>query len=279
MKNRHSFLLVLIGLIYSLSMHTAFASGFNFVFPGAQRARISQGYITNLSPPKKVSHLAYDYPFANYTKIAAVKGGNVRLSRWAFEDNDAWWPECYGNINDRGNYIILDHRGGLETWYFHMSNTGNTPGAGTQFALGQYMAKSDHTGCSSGAHLHFATKLNGTPFDPYAAPDWVSGEPVPTGFVDQNHVTRGPYALDRTKIRNKWLALEGRLGSPLGNDYYETTPPPPKTLLISWPLSEGCWPIRIIKNSKGGTFTLLAVALPMLLSITRPTFQMSAPTG
>ncbi len=142
----------------------------------------------------------------------------VRSSYWEFNDGEAW--DCDKSVMARGNYVILDHDGidpDLQTWYFHLSNTGNKPGTGTPFNhRGMYIAISDDTGCSSSDHLHFATKMDGVPFDPDANPDWAGGEPIPMGFRDQNHNVRGPYALDRTKIRNKWLELEGKLGSPLG---------------------------------------------------------------
>jgi hypothetical protein len=221
MKKNRAFVWIFLFLTLATGAKTVWAIGYDFVYPGASRAYITQGY-----SPK---HQAYDYFYSNRTKVAAIQSGFVSGSRWVFTDNDAWYPDCERTINDRGNYLILDHGGGLESLYFHLSNTGNTPGAGANFSLGQYTALSDHTGCSSGPHLHFATKLYDTPFDPYQNPDWVGGKPIPMGYKDQNHNVHGPYALDRTKIRNKWLDLEGRLGSPLGNDYYETTPPPLRT--------------------------------------------------
>jgi hypothetical protein len=63
------------------------------------------------------------------------------------------------------------------------------------------MALSGDTGCG-GAHLHFATKNNGTPFDPYAgSTNWVSGQPIPMGFRDQNGDVSG-YATTSIVIHN-----------------------------------------------------------------------------
>jgi hypothetical protein len=158
-----------------------------------------------------------------HTPVTSAQKGWVATSTWTFPDND---PDevCDNTIRSRGNYIVLNHTSddrtqgtGLESWYFHLSNTGNQPAVGVYFSLGQTMAKSGDTGCGT-AHLHFATKNNGVPFDPYAGTtNWVSGEPIPMGFRDQNGVVQGPFSLSNAKIRDKWLALEGSPGSPIEN--------------------------------------------------------------
>ena len=205
--------LIISGIAIFSIKGSALSYGYNLIFPAARRSAIS-GHTFN-NPP---SHQAYDYRFSNGTKVAAATAGTVQASDWDFDDDEPW--PCDGTINSRGNYIILDHGGGLTTWYFHLSNTGTTPTNGTSFYQGAYMAYADNNGCSGGAHLHFSTKLNGTPFDPYADNHWVGGKPIPMGYRNQNGTVNGPYALSDTKIRNKWLALEGLPGSPVGGYYY-----------------------------------------------------------
>jgi len=211
MKKRISLAICTSILTLTLLTITALAYGNNLSFPAGRRSVITKGY--------SGTHQALDYRMSNGTKVVAVKSGTVSSSHWGFADNEPWL--CDNSEDSRGNYIILDHGGGLTTWYFHLSNTGNTPGNGTYFHQGAYMALSDNTGCSSGAHLHFALKLNGTPIDPYAgSTHWVSGAPIPMGYRDQNGNVQGPFALDDTTIRNHWLALEGVPGSPVGNDFF-----------------------------------------------------------
>lgn len=145
-------------------------------------------------------------------------------SRWYFPDSHE--PPCDQQEPARGNYIILNHTSddrtegtGLETWYFHLSNTGAQPAAGNYFNMGEAMASSGDSGCGS-AHLHFAAKLDNNAFDPYAgSTHWVSGQPIPMGYRDQDHEIHGPFAIDNTAIYNQWIADEGAAGPPIEDDW------------------------------------------------------------
>jgi hypothetical protein len=214
MKKRFLISLVLLFVLVVLTRTTVLAYGRNFSFPAARYSRIvpNGGYTG--------SHKAYDYRFPSHTKVVAAKGGTVTQSEWEYADG--WPSDCTGGIRDRGNYIILDHGSGLTTEYFHLSNTDPSarPGVGRTFSRGSYMAPSDNNGCSTADHLHFATKLNGIPFDPYAGTtDWVSAQPIPMGYRDQNGTINGSYPLIDTKIEARWVAEEGKPGSPLGSKY------------------------------------------------------------
>ena len=123
------------------------AYGYNFTFPAARSFKISQGY----NP--QTGHLAYDYSFPRHSIVAAAKSGTVVDS--LFTHADEWDSQCQGGVADRGNYIILEHDGGVRTKYYHLSNWGNQPGIGAEFEQGEYMALSDDTSCSSADHLHF----------------------------------------------------------------------------------------------------------------------------
>lgn len=214
--NRH-IILYLTGIICLLPLlfhlEIAKAYGYNFVFPGGWHAPPSSyKYEDNRKP----NHRAWGFGFYAHTKVVAAKEGDIDDSLWDYDLGHE--PDCIGYKRDRGNYIELDHQNGLETWYFHLSRLGRTPAIGTPLAMGEYMAYSGDTGCG-GYHLHFETRMNNVPFDPYAGvTQWVSGEPIPMGYRDPNGKVYGPFALDNATIRDKWLALGGGAGSPISDN-------------------------------------------------------------
>jgi murein DD-endopeptidase MepM/ murein hydrolase activator NlpD len=63
-----------------------------------------------------------------------------------------------------GNYVIIVHAGGLVTLYGHLSVTMAT--VGQTVTQGQQIGVEGSTGNSTGVHLHFEVRLNGTPVDP-----------------------------------------------------------------------------------------------------------------
>jgi murein DD-endopeptidase MepM/ murein hydrolase activator NlpD len=75
-----------------------------------------------------------------------------------------------------GNAVLLVHANGLTTFYAHLSSTsvqiGQSVGAGEQVGL------VGSTGWSTGPHLHFETRINGTPYDPMG---WFGGAKTQIG--------------------------------------------------------------------------------------------------
>jgi murein DD-endopeptidase MepM/ murein hydrolase activator NlpD len=208
-RDRRTPFIAAIILVLSLT-DIASAHGVDLSFPAAILYGIRQGFSS--------SHQAIDYLLPSHTQVAAARQGTVVASYWGYDDNMNWYPCVYTNA-DRGNYIILDHGSGNQTWYHHLSKTGGTPTGGS-FFRGQAMALSDNTGCSTGNHLHFAVIVNGTATDPYAGTtQWVSGAPIAMGYSNQ-----GPFQIV-FGIEAKWVSNEGGAGSPMNVEHCPSNSP------------------------------------------------------
>ncbi len=63
-----------------------------------------------------------------------------------------------------GNTVIVDHGGGIATLYAHQSQL--AVGSGESVRRGEVVGYVGSTGYSTGPHLHFEVRVNGTPVDP-----------------------------------------------------------------------------------------------------------------
>ncbi|WP_373231246.1 M23 family metallopeptidase [Cohnella sp.] len=64
----------------------------------------------------------------------------------------------------RGNYIIITHRNGLESWYLHLSKIAVKTGQLVE--RGASIGKLGNSGRSTGPHLHFQVVLSEKPVNP-----------------------------------------------------------------------------------------------------------------
>jgi murein DD-endopeptidase MepM/ murein hydrolase activator NlpD len=94
-------------------------------------------------------HAGIDIAVPVGTPIHAAASGTVALAGW---------------VDGYGNYTCIDHGGGLATCYAHQSSLAVS--VGTHVTQGQVIGYSGNTGHSTGPHLHFEVRINGTPVDP-----------------------------------------------------------------------------------------------------------------
>ncbi|MDP4158363.1 MAG: M23 family metallopeptidase [Bacillota bacterium] len=89
--------------------------------------------------------------------IAAPIGTTVKCSREG-DVSYVGWSDVYGNM------IIVDHGKGLQSVYAHLS--GLSVKVGWPVLAGGDIGSCGNTGRSSGPHLHFEIRKNGTCVDP-----------------------------------------------------------------------------------------------------------------
>jgi murein DD-endopeptidase MepM/ murein hydrolase activator NlpD len=93
-------------------------------------------------------HTGIDIAVGYGTPIVASASGTVIFSGW---------------MGGYGNFVIVDHGGGLSTAYAHMSSIGVGGGGVSQ---GQVLGDVGCTGHCYGPHLHFEVRVNGSAVDP-----------------------------------------------------------------------------------------------------------------
>lgn len=96
-------------------------------------------------------HTGVDIAGPSGTALYASRGGTVVKSQCG-------WNGGYGC------YIIIDHGGGVQTLYGHVSEL--YVSAGQQVSQGQTIAAMGSTGRSTGPHIHFEVRVNGAQQNP-----------------------------------------------------------------------------------------------------------------
>ncbi|WP_166785793.1 MULTISPECIES: M23 family metallopeptidase [Cryobacterium] len=65
-----------------------------------------------------------------------------------------------------GNWILIEHGSGAATGYAHLAEGQTVVSVGETVIAGQVIASVGSTGASTGCHLHFEVRVNGTAIDP-----------------------------------------------------------------------------------------------------------------
>ena len=118
-----------------------------FIWPVSTSKKISSPVGSRVAPGGfgSTNHKGVDICNVSYTSsVYAVKSGKVILT------NTSGWGGGYGN------YVVIDHGGGLTTLYAHLSvvkvSQGQTVSQGTVIGV------TGNTGASTGPHLHYEVR-------------------------------------------------------------------------------------------------------------------------
>ncbi|MCM1084617.1 MAG: peptidoglycan DD-metalloendopeptidase family protein [Clostridium sp.] len=110
-------------------------------------------YISSYFGPRSLLGMSFhhgvDIPCPTGTPIYAAEAGTVITAGWSYS---------------LGNYVVIDHGGGMTTVYGH--NSAFAVSYGTVVAKGQVIAYAGSTGQSTAPHCHIAVRINGSYVDP-----------------------------------------------------------------------------------------------------------------
>ncbi len=127
--------------------------------------RITDNFGWRVSPTAGASsyHQGTDIGASCGNNIYAASSGTVVYAGW----NGGY-----------GNFILIDHGGGVQTAYGHIVSGGTLVSYGQSVDVGQNIARIGTTGTSTGCHLHFEVRIWGTATD---AVPFLSGQGITLG--------------------------------------------------------------------------------------------------
>jgi murein DD-endopeptidase MepM/ murein hydrolase activator NlpD len=122
-----------------------------YTWPAPGYTSITSTYGMRYHPILKVRklHSGVDIGAPSGASIVAADSGKVISAGWA---------------GGYGQAVIIDHGGGMSTLYGHQSKI--LVSVGQSVTKGQVIGKVGSTGWSTGPHLHFEVRKNGSPVDP-----------------------------------------------------------------------------------------------------------------
>ncbi|MDO4265634.1 MAG: peptidoglycan DD-metalloendopeptidase family protein [Eubacteriales bacterium] len=125
----------------------------SFTWPCPSSGRITSGFGGRSSPTEGAStnHQGIDIGASSGASVIAAAGGTVVISTYSAS---------------AGNYIMINHGGGVYTVYMHMNS--RAVSEGQSVSKGQQIGTVGSTGYSTGPHLHFGIRTGGRYVNPTA---------------------------------------------------------------------------------------------------------------
>jgi murein DD-endopeptidase MepM/ murein hydrolase activator NlpD len=126
-------------------------SGGRFAWPVPGWSSVSSGFVNRTNPVtgRREFHTGIDIPASRGTPVVAAEAGTVIMA---------------GNNGGYGLCVVIDHGNGVSTLYGHHSSI--TVSVGQSVSRGETIARIGSTGISTGPHLHFEVRVNGSPVNP-----------------------------------------------------------------------------------------------------------------
>ena len=129
---------------------TTYTGGaFTWPVPGCYSISSYFGARTSPTAGASSNHKGIDIPCSSGTPVVAAASGTVIVATYNYAE---------------GNYVAIDHGGGVVTLYMH--NSSLAVSAGQSVTAGQTIAYAGSTGVSTGPHCHFGVRVNGGYVDP-----------------------------------------------------------------------------------------------------------------
>ena len=128
---------------------------FTWPIPGATRITSEFGGRESPTEGASTNHKGVDIGAPTGTPIVAAASGSVVISTYSAS---------------AGNYIMINHGGGVYTVYMHMSS--RSVSVGDEVSKGETIGLCGSTGYSTGSHLHFGVRIDGSYVNPlnYVSP-------------------------------------------------------------------------------------------------------------
>ena len=116
-------------------------------------AKITSYFGMRFHPIRKIrcKHHGVDYAAPRGTPVSAVADGVVTIAGW---------------VGGYGKLVEIRHKGALRSRYGHLRGFGPGVKQGRRVRQGQTVGYVGSTGMSTGPHLHFEIRRNGTPVNP-----------------------------------------------------------------------------------------------------------------